>query len=246
MALLTLDIDGTVLAVVMALALIYLGTLTAPQGGYLGAFYLFVMLYFLTLSAIVTHLGERLKKSQKLYQETRGYRNVLANGLGPLIFAFLAYYLFTSYQAAFGQFSFIYLVGFLSSVAAVTADKFSSEVGVLGKKPISIITFRKIEKGKSGGITVLGTSAGALGAFLIALIAGYGALTLFPSHSASLWPAAASIIAITAGGFVGTVVDSIFGHWEEKGIGNKYTTNFICSIAGGAFGIAAYLALASI
>jgi uncharacterized membrane protein len=33
-------------------------------------------------------------------------------------------------------------------------------------------------------------------------------------------------------GFCGGLVDSLLGYYEEKGIGNKYTSNAICGIAG--------------
>ena len=247
MALLTLDVDGIISAIVIARALIYLGINTS-QGGYLGAFYVFVMLYFLALSAIATRFGESYKKKSKLYQETRGIKNVLANGLGPLIFALVAYWLVSSGSTGTQGFSFAVLAGFIASVAGVTADKFSSEIGILDGAPTSIVTFKKLRKGTSGGITLLGLGAGLFGSFCIAAIAGYGAVALFPPHlfvqgctSGCLGNVGAAtlttVIALTLAGFVGTLVDSLLGHWEEKGIGNKYTTNFACSIAGGAVGL---------
>ena len=52
-----------------------------------------------------------------LYEHERGWENVLSNGLLPSILAIGSPYL--------GPFPFI------ASIAAVTADKFGSEIGVL-------------------------------------------------------------------------------------------------------------------
>jgi hypothetical protein len=90
---------------------------------------------------------------------------------------------------------------------------------------------------------------------LIALVSGSGYLLLFPplgpqistctvtycspppiSNSAIF----AFIFAIIVGGFIGTLVDSILGHFEEKGIGNKYSSNFVCSVAGGILSVILY------
>jgi uncharacterized membrane protein len=40
------------------------------------------------------------------------------------------------------------------------------------------------------------------------------------------------VLAALAGGFFGTLFDSILGYYEEKGVGNKYTSNFFASVAG--------------
>ena len=37
----------------------------------------------------------------------------------------------------------------------------------------------------------------------------------------------------------GNFIDSLLGHFEEKRIGNKYTSNLVCSVAGAALCAAA-------
>ena len=37
-------------------------------------------------------------------------------------------------------------------------------------------------------------------------------------------------------GLAGSIVDTMFGVFEEQGFGTKGTTNFICSLAGAALG----------
>ncbi len=234
MDILTLDIKGVLLALLIALVMLYLG------GPLLGSFYIFVMIYFLVLSAMVTHLGTKYKKKIRQYQKTRGIKNVVANGLGPLIFVLLAHF------QAFGLSGTVYTFTFMASVAAVTADKFSSEIGVLDGEPTSIVTFKKVEKGTSGGVTLFGIGMGVFGAFLIAIVSAlvffFFNPTLFNCSvggCSSVPPLLLLLIASAiVGGFVGTISDSYLGYFEEKGIGNKYTSNFICSVAGALVGFA--------
>ncbi len=222
MELLTLDFRGVGLAIVIGVAMLLLG---GTQ--FMGWFFVVAMIYFLAISAIVTRLGSRYKKRANLYQKARGVRNVLGNGLGPLIFVVVFYYF-----SVYGQDPAVYLVtvaAFLSSVAAVASDKFSSEIGVLDGTPTSIVTFKEVKKGESGGITALGLGAGTIGAALIA-VTFLAVPGLSPTHEVEL------VAIVLVGGIVGTIVDSFLGHFEEKGIGNKHLSNFLCSLAGGVVG----------
>ncbi len=246
MDILTLDIQGVALAFVIALVMLYFGSATY-LGPRLGLYYVFVMLYFLALSAVATRSGEEYKRKAKLYQVTRGVKNVLANGMGPLLFTIAVWY---AARYLTNSVTTMLIYGFIASVAAVTADKFSSEIGVLNGTPTSIITLGKIKKGTSGGITLLGLFAGTIGALLIVIIALFTYIYLFPNLACSLAKGCAlslktlvAIIAMAIGGFAGTVADSYFGVFEERGIGNKYTSNFLCSIIGGCAGIVAFVLL---
>jgi uncharacterized protein (TIGR00297 family) len=248
---LTLDVNGVILAFIMAFVMLFVATFTEPnivQGWALGLYYVLVMLFFLAISAVVTKVGATYKMSIRQYQKPRGVRNVLANGMGPLIFTMLVY-------LTLGNIAFV--AGFIGSVAAVMADKFSSELGILDGRPMSIITFKKVKKGESGGITGVGLAAGALGAGVVAIVASIVYLFIFPQIyncpamivGAPTQPQCGGyallllICATLIGGFVGTLVDSVLGHFEERGIGNKYTSNFVCSIFGGLIGILVYFIL---
>ncbi|MGC8648915.1 MAG: DUF92 domain-containing protein [Candidatus Micrarchaeia archaeon] len=211
----TLDTKGTILAIIMALIMLVFGFLS--YNILLGIFYVLAMAYFLILSALVTDAKKRYKKSIKLYQKSRGVSNVLANGAAPLIITIIIY---------IAGFSPLLLIAFIASIAAVTADKFSSELGVLDGTPRSILTFKKIEKGTSGGITLLGTASGFMGSLFISLSVFF--VVLFYNISNPFL----YFFIILVSGLFGTLVDSLFGVFEEKGIGNKFTTNFICSVAG--------------
>jgi uncharacterized protein (TIGR00297 family) len=250
MDILTLDLKGVALAFVIAFFLLLCGGFTVDS-----LFFVGLMVYFLLLSAAVTRVGKKFKKKAKLWEETRGIKNVMANGYGPLIYATL-FALGWSYLQALQPF---FLVAFAASAAAVTADKFSSEIGVLGSVPISIMTGKPVKKGVSGGVTLLGTLSGLFGAFLIALpIVAYHSFAfaegaglsqcstvcfgaIAPAITIQAW-----LLAVTIGGFIGTLVDSVLGYYEEKGIGSKYSSNFACSIAGGLVGMLVYLLLAGL
>ncbi len=115
---------------------------------------------------------------------------------------------------------------FIASIAAVTADKFGSEIGVLNPAdPISLFTFKAVKPGTSGAMSVLGTVASLAGSAAI----GFCGMFVF-----GLNPTQALVISMA--GLLGCVADTMFGVLEERGIGTKGTTNFICSLVGALIG----------
>ena len=42
---------------------------------------------------------------------------------------------------------------------------------------------------------------------------------------------------IVVAGLFGDFVDSFFGYFEERNIGNKYSSNVLCAVAGAALGL---------
>lgn len=182
-------------------------------------YFLIPMLTFLVASWIVTNIGKERKKKMKKFEKYRSVQNVVANGGFPALMI-LGYYLTSNIN-------FVY--GYLGAVAAITSDKFASEIGILDGIPRRIIGFKPTRKGESGGVTLLGSFAGLVGSFAIGVVS-----FMFPISALSL----ADIAAIAVSGFVGNIFDSIFGVFEEQGIGNKHTTNFICAAFGGLSGVA--------
>ena len=228
MGFLTLDRAAVGSALVLALAFWFIG-------GAHWAFMIVDMFIFLLVSAIVTVIGVRYKKKKKLYQKSRTVENVVANGLAPLIFASLVYF---GALHSIGYIEYAGMFGFIGSVAAITADKFSSEIGVLDGTPRMIFSFRKCKKGESGGMTLAGLGAGAIGSLIIASTVIPFAY-IFKVSSPVLW---VGVAAVFFGGLVGTLVDSAFGFFENKGYGTKYTSNFACSVVGGLVVMIALLA----
>ncbi len=227
MGFLTLSWPGVTAAVFLGLLLLFLG-------GPLGYVMLAVMLYFLSISAIVTNIGIDYKNKARLAQRSRGVLNVMANGGVPALFAIL--FFFGSYSGnmlpmAYGFF------GFFSAVAAALADKFGSELGVLDGVPRMLLTLKPVKKGTNGGVTAFGLAGGVIASFLVAILilpaSGYGFGLVFPALTPLV-----SLYIIMLAGFAGTLTDSAFGYFEEGGLGNKFTSNIAGALVAGLIGIA--------
>jgi uncharacterized membrane protein len=123
-----------------------------------------------------------------------------------------------------------------SNYAAVAADTFSSELGILSKsKPRLITSFalREVPPGTNGGVTLLGTLAGLLGSFIIActstllipfcpVIESSVTTSLKPGfqggHSWSLQEKVTWIAFITIWGGLGSLLDSVLGAWLQASV----------------------------
>ncbi|RLC99433.1 MAG: DUF92 domain-containing protein [Chloroflexi bacterium] len=94
------------------------------------------------------------------------------------------------------------------AMAAVNADTWATELGVLNARlPRLITTGQRVEVGTSGGITWLGIGASLAGALLIGLTGGLWLLALRQG-----WVAAgALLLAATVGGLAGSLLDSLLG-----------------------------------
>lgn len=187
-----------------------MGTIILVFGYPFGFQMLFLMVIFLLVSVIATQYGARSKKKLNLFEGERGWKNVVSNGLIPTIIV-IAFF-FTGDK--------MFLLAYIASIASITADKFASEFGVFDI-PFFLWGMRKVRPGTSGSVSVLGTLASLSGAFVISLSSIY--MLAVPISTAFF---------LGLIGFIGSFVDSIFGILEEKGIGNKYTTNFLCSLVG--------------
>ncbi len=216
MGFLTLSLPALVAAIVLGILLIVFG-------GNFGPLMIASMILFLVLSAIVTAFGITNKKKIGVAEKDRGIKNVIANGLAPLIFSILFAYYVPQIPIAH-----ILILGFISTVAAITADKFSSEIGVLNGNPTMIFGLKKVKKGTSGGVTKLGLISGFLGSAIITIPA-----TIMYFLISGTYYSYYIVILIIFIGFLGSIFDSMLGYFEECGFGNKYTSNFIASILSG-------------
>lgn len=122
----------------------------------------------------------------------------------------------------------------LAALAEAAADTVSSEVGqVLGGRPRMITTFRAVDPGTNGAVSVAGTLAGAVAA---GLVAGVGTLAL-RGGIGLFWISA-------AGGVFGLFFDSLLGATLERlGWLNNDAVNFLSTAgaAGFALGVLAVL-----
>jgi uncharacterized protein (TIGR00297 family) len=163
-------------------------------------FWLILMAFFLSSTA----LG-RVRKSEKLWVEAihqkgdrRDFVQVLANGGIGMAAAVL--FRITGNPA--------WAMGFAVSFASSNADTWSSEIGVLSRSdPVSLVSFRSVPRGVSGGVSLLGCLMGLAGAAFIAAVFAAENLSLRILSGGFLGP----FLFVTAGGFVGSIMDSILG-----------------------------------
>jgi uncharacterized protein (TIGR00297 family) len=134
-------------------------------------------------------LAEKFSKGSR-----RDWGQVLANGgLGAV--------LVVGYSIA-PHHEWLWLA-FAGAMAAVNADTWSTELGVLSLIPPRLITNgKRVERGTSGGITFMGTLAALGGAVLIGIVA-----VIFTGDRRWLF----YLGIITLGGLVGSLFDSALG-----------------------------------
>ena len=151
-----------------------------------------LLFFFVTSSALSRWRGSERDKLIGSLVEKVGRRDavqVLANGAVFALAAALSTRQGIDTWQALGA----------GAIAAATADTWSTEIGtVIGGTPRHLTNGRKVAPGTSGGITLVGTLSGSLGAVLAALIAAR-------MH----WET--PVYAIVAGGVAGLFVDSLLG-----------------------------------
>lgn len=111
---------------------------------------------------------------------------------------------------------------FYRNYAAVAADTFSSELGILSKSPPRLITsptLRVVPPGTNGGVTLTGLLAGVLGAFLIAVTSVL--FVPFCAESWSLLERGLFVAAVTVCGTLGSLLDSLLGGLLQASVVDK-------------------------
>ncbi len=170
------------------------GTIIFGLGGWRWAV---LLLAFFVSSSVLTRTFAKRKAA--LYEKfdkggQRDIGQVLANGGIASIFAGL-YFFFP--QALWTW------VAFATSLAAVNADTWATELGVLNPTmPRLITSWKPVERGTSGGISLYGTLAATGGAALIAVLAGLVRV------SGTFWMVTGIAI---LGGLFGSMFDSFLG-----------------------------------
>jgi uncharacterized protein (TIGR00297 family) len=165
---------------------------------------------------LATKFAKPYKNSIGEYEGRRTAKNVISNGL----IAFL--------MAAFGGYYLPFVGGFLGSIATATADTLASEIGVL-QNPVLVTTFKKVQPGTDGAISILGTSVGIIGAGII----GFAAFLLgvMPDPLISIKIA---IISGTVGCFMDSFLGAVF---ERRNYLNNEHVNLLATLTGAIVGI---------
>jgi uncharacterized membrane protein len=120
----------------------------------------------------------------------------------------------------------ICLMGVVANYAAVAADTFSSELGILSRSKPFLITDlrRKVPKGTNGGITPAGVAYGHLGALAIAVTS----VMLLPFCAEWGFNSRALFVAcVSAWGTVGSLLDSLLGALLQASVIDRRTGKIV-------------------
>jgi uncharacterized protein (TIGR00297 family) len=177
-----------------AVAATFIGTIIFGLGGWQWAVLLLV--FFISSSLLTRAFKNRKMELDEKYSKggRRDAGQVFSNGGIAALFVLLHVFFPQSIWA---------WTGFAAALAAVNADTWATELGVLNPNPPRLITdlSKRVEKGTSGAISVYGTCAALLGAGVI----GIPAVILFPNRSVSLF------ILVALSGLLGSLIDSLLG-----------------------------------
>ncbi|MFL7871331.1 MAG: DUF92 domain-containing protein [Anaerolineales bacterium] len=178
-----------------AFAALAIGTVIFGLGGLSWA--VLLLTFFITSSGLSRAFKNRKKEANEKYAKggQRDAGQVFGNGGIATIFAALHIF--------FPDAAWPWL-GFAASLAAVNADTWATELGVLNPSPPRLITaLRKVvEKGTSGGVSWIGTLASLAGAGVIGLEAAW----LNPSGVNWIF-----FFLVTLAGLLGSLFDSFLG-----------------------------------
>jgi uncharacterized protein (TIGR00297 family) len=177
------------------------GTLIFGLGGW--EWGVLLIAFFISSSALSFY---RARDKQELAEKfAKGHRRdlgqALANGGVAALLAVLSRLL----PLPGGGREGVWFFACAGAMAAVNADTWATELGVLSPHPPRLITTGwRVEVGASGGVTWSGMAASLGGALLIGLL---GALVLGQGWAA----AGALLLAATVGGLAGSLFDSLLG-----------------------------------
>jgi uncharacterized protein (TIGR00297 family) len=178
-----------------AFAALAVGTVIFGLGGLNWA--ILLLTFFITSSGLGRMFKSRKREANEKYAKggQRDAGQVFGNGGIAALFVTLHFF--------FPEVSWPWL-GFAASLAAVNADTWATELGVLNPTPPRLITdLRKVvERGTSGGISWIGTLASLAGAGII----GLEAALLNPSGRN--W---SYFVLATVAGLLGALFDSLLG-----------------------------------
>lgn len=156
-----------------------------------------VMIAFFIAASLVT------RPTKKAEKRGRRWIQVVANG-GIALLCALLYWLFNRE---------FYLIAGLVSIVGSASDTFGSEIGTqLKGKTYSITDGKIVPPGLSGGVSLEGTIASALGSLALAIFAVLYRVVLTPSGLTAFFMSWWQDVLLIAGmGFLTSILDSYLG-----------------------------------
>lgn len=193
------------------------------------------LITFFVLGSLCTRLGYARKSAAGLAQEKggrRGAEHAFANA-GVAALCGIAYW---------HGLGLVPLMMGITALATAAADTAGSEIGQLwGRRAFLPLSFRRVERGTEGAVSVEGTLAGLLAALLVA-IAGVAMAVhrLRPGFAGSVEIDKSNTIAvITLCAFAGSYIESVAGTYLH-GIPNTTMNFFNTAIGAYLFWIASH------
>ncbi|KAJ4396712.1 hypothetical protein N0V93_000933 [Gnomoniopsis smithogilvyi] len=130
------------------------------------------------------------------------------------------------------------VIGIIANYAAVAADTFSSELGILARGPPRLITsptFRKVPPGTNGGVTLTGLGAGLLGSMIMVTTAMFFVPFCSDKTAGKLgggrpWTQAeyrTLMGGLTIWGALGSVLDSVLGGLLQRSVKDARTGKIV-------------------
>ncbi|KUJ15917.1 uncharacterized protein LY89DRAFT_647967 [Mollisia scopiformis] len=188
----------------------------------------------LTVQASGSAGGEGARTHIQGQYSLSSYLRILANSAVASVLTLLhAYQLRQREQNPSACYSWpgdILVVGIVANYAAVAADTFSSELGILSKSKPRLITsptLREVPPGTNGGVTAYGLAAGLLGSLVIVttsvLLIPFcspksGVLGFGGTAGWSFLDRQRFAFAMTIWGALGSVLDSFLGGWLQQSV----------------------------
>jgi uncharacterized protein (TIGR00297 family) len=177
---------------------------------------LLILFYMFASSSFLTHFGKSQKSALYIVEAKSGprdYVQAIANlGIATVL---ICIYQYNTHPAI--------LTAIMGSVAAANADSWSSEIGGLSKGKVYLITtLRTVQKGISGGVTLVGTIGGIAGSLFISA-AAIATLSWMSSYIAN-W--SLLFIASFLAGVFGFILDSYLGAIFQSLYINKTNQRF--------------------
>lgn len=180
---------------------------------FIGSFFSwFLLILFFLSSSIIGKIKQKYHLStpvMNVTEEKKGRKSiqVIANSVPALICLIL----FGLTQKE------LFHLAMGATIAGATADTWASEIGILShQKPVSVLSFKPVDTGLSGGVTFLGSIASVLGAGFIALWYVF----FFYNYAQSSHQLLLFLLIIIFSGTLGSFIDSVLG----ESIQEKYLT----------------------
>lgn len=204
------DLKGSLAALVVGLIVVFFGSVE----------WLILLVIFAVTSHYATKAMFERKKAKQLQEGQQGERstsNVLYAGVIGLALACLNFVHTVLHVVPFNYFEL-----FAISLSVINADTFASELGFRDKRVYMITTFKRVEPGINGGVSLTGQIAALSGSLIIGVsysLLGNGLFHLIP------------LAFVTLMGFLGCQFDSILGAvFENRGKMSKGEVNFFASL----------------